>query len=779
MQAGVGRYRGDLCELPAVFLRCKIWGIRGIWGAGRPVETIYGYLERITYYNEETDFLVAKLQEKGKRDLTTIVGRLAGLNPGESLKLSGDWTRDKKFGEQFRVDRYETVVPATVNGIKKYLGSGLIRGIGPVMAERIVRAFGVDTLDVIEAEPGKLATVEGIGAKRIAMITAAWSEQKEIKEVMVFLQGQGVSAAYAAKIFKQYGRESIAVVRDNPYRLAADVRGIGFITADRIAASLGIDPNSVMRAQEGLIYVLNEMMNDGHVYYPLEPLVDKAAEMLKVERGIVSGGAVDRLLEERRIFIEPIGVTEARGAGRGAVDHGADNGAAESGADDRGVYLAAFHTAEANLARSLLSRRGAGPSFRAIDTEKAIAWVEQKQGVTLAGMQREAVAAAAENRLLVITGGPGTGKTTIIRCIAEIFRALKLRTLLAAPTGRAAKRIEEATGCEARTIHRLLQYNFQKGGFQMNQDSPLDADAVVIDEASMIDTILMYNLIKAIPPEASLILVGDIDQLPSVGPGNVLRDIIGSGAFRVITLNEIFRQGRESLIVVNAHRINRGEFPLLRHEGDGTPDFYFIREEEPEKALERILKLCGRGLPKRFGFDPVREVQVLTPMHRGIIGAANLNAELQRVLNPGGTGIARAGRTYKPGDKVIQTVNNYDKEIFNGDIGVITGIDHEAQEVAVDFDGRPAAYGFSELDELELAYAISVHKSQGSEYPAVVMPVMTQHYMMLMRNLVYTGITRGKKLVVLIGAKKALAIAIRNNKTQLRYTLLGKRLSCL
>ena len=723
------------------------------------METIYGYLERITYYNEETDFLVARLQEKGKRELTTIVGRLAGLNPGESLKLTGNWTRDKKFGEQFRVDRYETVVPATANGIKKYLGSGLIKGIGPVMAERIVKTFGADTLDIIETSPEKLVAVEGIGTKRIAMITKAWEDQKEIKDVMVFLQGYGVSAAYAAKIFKQYGKESIEVVRGNPYRLAADIRGIGFITADRIAASLGIDPNSVMRAQEGLIYALNELMSDGHVYYPLEPLVDKTAEMLRVEREIVSQ-AVDRLLEERRIVVERIDTDEAQSANNSAF------------------YLAAFYTAETNLARSLLSRGDGSPNFRPIDTEKAIAWVEQKLGVTLAEMQREAVAAVAQSRLLIITGGPGTGKTTIIRCIAEIFKVLKLRTVLAAPTGRAAKRIEEATGCEARTIHRLLQYNFQKGGFQKNQDSPLDADAVIIDEASMIDTILMYNLIKAIPPEASLILVGDIDQLPSVGPGNVLRDIIDSGVFKVITLNEIFRQSRESLIVVNAHRINRGEFPLLRHEGGGVPDFYFIKEEDPERALERILKLCSRGLPGRFGFNPVREIQVLTPMHRGIIGAANLNAELQRVLNPGGTGVVRAGRTYKAGDKVIQTVNNYDKEVFNGDIGVITGLDQEAQEVAVDFDGRAASYDFSELDELELAYAISVHKSQGSEYPAVIMPVMTQHYMMLLRNLIYTGITRGRKLVVLIGTKRALGIAIRNNKTQLRYTLLGKRLSC-
>jgi len=728
-------------------------------GGGRSVETIYGYLERITYHNEETDFLVARLQEKGKRDLTTIVGRIAGLNPGESLKLTGNWTTDKKYGEQFQVDRYETVVPATVNGIKKYLGSGLIKGIGPIMAERIVKTFGTDTLDIIETSPERLADVEGIGTKRIDMITRAWAEQKEIKEVMVFLQGHGVSAAYAAKIFKQYGRESVAVVQDNPYRLAADVRGIGFITADRIAASLGIDPNSIMRAQEGLIYSLNELMSDGHVYYPLEPLVDKAAEMLKVEREIVSK-AIDGLLEEKRIVIELIDMSETQDL------------------NNRAVYLAAFHTAEVNLARNLLARGDGSPNFRPIDAGRAIDWVEQKLGVTLAEMQREAVVQVARNRLLIITGGPGTGKTTIIRAIFEIFKALKLRTVFAAPTGRAAKRIQEATGCEASTIHRLLEYNFQKGGFQKNQDFPLDADAVVIDEASMIDTILMYNLVKAIPPEASLILVGDVDQLPSVGPGNVLKDIIDSKAFRVITLNEIFRQSRESLIVVNAHRINSGEFPLLRHESGGVPDFYFIQEEDPERALERILKLCSQGLPRRFGFKPVREIQVLTPMHRGHIGAVNLNAELQRVLNPGGTGVARAGKTYKIGDKVIQTVNNYDKDVFNGDIGIITAIDQEAQEVAVDFEGRAASYDFSELDELELAYAISVHKSQGSEYPAVIIPVMTQHYMLLMRNLIYTGITRGKKLVVLVGTKKALAIAIRNNKPQLRYTLLGKRLSC-
>ncbi len=723
------------------------------------METIFGYLERITYYNEETDFLVAKVHERGKPELTTIVGRLAGVTPGESLRLSGKWTRDRKFGEQFQVDRYETVVPATVNGIKKYLGSGLIRGIGPIMAERIVQAFGTETLDIIEASPDRLASVAGIGAKRIAMITRAWEEQKEIKEVMVFLQGHGVSAAYAAKIFKQFGKESIKTVQDNPYRLAADIRGIGFITADRIAASLGLDPNSIMRAQEGIVYILNDLMNNGHVYYPRRQLVAKTAEMLGVEPDIVMNG-VGRLLEDMRIVLDDIVLDDL-----------------DAGAEDEAVYLAPFYTAETNLARFLLALGDGSPSFRPIDTGKAIAWVEQKLGVTLAAMQKEAVARAVQNRLLIITGGPGTGKTTIIRAICEIFTVLAVRTVLGAPTGRAAKRIQEATGCEARTIHRLLEYNYQKGGFQRNQDFPLDADAVIIDEASMIDTILMYHLVKAIPPNATLILVGDVDQLPSVGPGNVLKDIIDSRAFRVITLNEIFRQCQDSLIVVNAHRINAGEFPTLRQEHGGNTDFYFIEEEDPEKILERILKLYSRGLPNRFGFKTVQEIQVLTPMHRGLIGASNLNAELQQVLNPEGTGLSRGGRIYKQRDKVMQTTNNYDKEVFNGDIGIITEIDTEEQELKVDFEGREVAYDFTELDELELAYAISVHKSQGSEYPAVIMPVAIQHYMLLLRNLIYTGITRGKKLVVLVGTKKALAIAIRNNKPQLRYTLLRRRLS--
>ncbi|MBE0466302.1 MAG: ATP-dependent RecD-like DNA helicase [Candidatus Desulforudis sp.] len=711
------------------------------------METIYGYLERITYYNEETHFIVARLQERGKKELTTIVGNLAGLNPGESLKLSGEWVHDKKFGPQFRVEKFETVVPATVNGIKKYLGSGLIKGIGPGTAQRIVKVFGLDTFDVIENSPEDLARVEGVGSKRIAMITRAWDDQKDIKEIMVFLQGHGVSAAHAARIYRQYGKAAVDAVRNNPYRLAADVHGIGFVTADRIARHLGFDLKSILRVEEGTLYVLRELMNEGHVYYPRGSLLEKTATMLEVESEIVRE-ALERLVADKRIVLE-----------------------AEA------VYLSPFFTAEANLSKRLTVLREAPSAIRPVDTEQALLWVEKKLSVRLAEKQREAVALAVRDKVVVITGGPGTGKTTIIKAIVQIFKALQLRVLLAAPTGRAAKRVHESTGYEARTIHRLLEFSPRKNSFQRDQDCPLEADVVIVDEASMIDTVLMYHLVKAIPLPATFILVGDVNQLPSVGPGNVLRDIIDSGEFKVVTLTEIFRQSRESRIVVNAHRINHGEFPDIRRSVSGmASDFYFIAEEDPDKVVETILKLCKERIPKRFGFHPVRDIQVLTPMHKGLTGVGNLNYALQNLLNPGGSGINRGHRTFKVKDKVMQIVNNYDKDVFNGDIGWITAINQEDQEVTVDFEGRAVKYEFPELDELVPAYAVSVHKSQGSEYPAVIMPVTIQHYMLLQRNLLYTGVTRGKQLVVLVGTKKALAIAIRNDKPQKRYSRLRERL---
>jgi exodeoxyribonuclease V alpha subunit len=719
--------------------------------------TIQGLLERITYCNEETDFVVAKLHEDGKRELTTIVGNLSGIKLGESLRLTGSWVHNRKFGEQFRVEKIEVTVPATLFGIQKYLGSGLIKGIGPVMAERIVKKFGLDTLEMIEKRPNRLSEVDGIGPKRIAMIRKAWEEQKEVKEIMIFLQGHGVSAAYSAKIYKHYGNRAIQVVKGNPYRLAQDIQGIGFITADRIAQNIGIASDSIIRAKAGFLYVLNELTGEGHVYWPENHLIRRAKEILKIGEEIIIK-AMTELSGEKEIFLEDIETPE--------------NG--------RAVYLASFYIAERGIAQGLGKLKESPSSIRPIHPEKAIEWIQKKLNIELAQRQKEAILLAGSSKVLIITGGPGTGKTTLIRAILRIFQQLKLKIFLAAPTGRAAKKMSETTGWEAKTLHRMLEYSPRKGSFQKDQDDPLEADVVIIDEASMVDTLLMYHLLKAIPSQAHLILVGDVDQLPSVGPGNVLKDMIDSAIFTVVRLTEIFRQAQESMIVVNAHRVNEGEFPILKEmDRKETSDFYFVEEEDPEKILNKIVTLCSERIPQRFGFHPVRDIQVLTPMHKGLIGVSNLNLELQRRLNPDPSGITLGNRHLKLGDKVMQIVNNYDKDVFNGDMGWIARINQEDRELTVDFDGRLVTYDFSELDEIVLSYAISIHKSQGSEYPAVIMAVSTQHYLLLQRNLIYTGITRARKLVVLIGTQKALAIAIRNNKPQLRFTRLSERLKGL
>jgi exodeoxyribonuclease V alpha subunit len=716
---------------------------------------IHGLLEKISYHNEENDFMVAKLRERDKRELTTIVGNLSGINPGESLKLTGNWVHNKKFGEQFQVEMFEVTVPATLLGIQKYLASGLIKGIGPIMSERIVEKFGLDTLEVIEKKPERLSEVEGIGTKRISMIKKTWEEQKEIKEIMIFLQGHGVSASYSAKIYKQYGNQSIEIVKENPYRLAHDIYGTGFITADKIAQHLGIDQNSLIRAKAGLLYVLNQLTEEGHVYYPENPLIHKAREILHVDEEIIFQ-AIKELSKEKELFLEDLDLE----------------------GNLRAVFLAPFYVAETGVAQRLMNLKESPSNIRPIHAEKAIEWVQQKLGIELARKQEEAVLLAATSKVLIITGGPGTGKTTIITAILRIFQQLKLRILLAAPTGRAAKRMNEATGWGAKTIHRLLEYSPHKGGFKKDQDDPLEADVVIIDETSMVDTLLMHHLLKAIPSQAHVILVGDVDQLPSVGPGNVLKDIIKSGRFTVVTLTEIFRQAQESMIVVNAHKVNQGQLPVIKEiDKPEETDFRFIQEEDPEKILQNILDLCSERIPGQYRFHPLREIQVLAPMHKGTIGVTNLNIELQKRLNPGPSGITRGVWNFRLGDKVMQVVNNYDKDVFNGDIGWISKIDSEEREVVIDFDGRPVPYDYSDLDEITLAYAVSVHKSQGSEYPVVILPVVTQHYLLLQRNLIYTGITRAKKRVVLIGTKKALAIAVRNNKPQRRYTLLSERLA--
>jgi exodeoxyribonuclease V alpha subunit len=721
----------------------------------RAYTSLQGTVERITYVNEETQYVVARLNVPGSRDLATIVGNLPSLTPGETLRLQGTWTHHKKYGHQFLVERYETVVPATVTGIQRYLGSGLIKGIGPVFAARLVDAFGLDTLRVIEEEPARLREVEGIGPLRLRRITAAWAEQKEIREVMLFLQGHGVSSAYAVKIFKAYGQAAIATVQTNPYRLARDIYGIGFKTADRIARNLGVPGDSPLRAQAGIIHVLHELADEGHVYGPEGDLLGEAEAALEIPQDLLAKGIAD-LSRDGEVVVEDL---------------------PEGG---RAIFLKPLHAAEVQVARRLSDLLRAPRVPVQIDAEKALTWVEGVTRLRLASQQREAIRMALCQKALIITGGPGTGKTTILRCIIRILEKKALRIHLASPTGRAAKRMAEATGRDAATIHRLLEWSPGAGGFQRNAERPLETDLVIVDEASMIDIVLMNSLLRAIPLVATLLLVGDADQLPSVGPGTVLKDILDSGRVPAVRLTEIFRQAEQSRIVGNAHRINRGEFPDLSRPPRGQEsDFHFLPEEDAERLQQLIVDLASRRLPARYGLDPLEDIQVLSPMHRGVIGAVQLNAALQTSLNPARSGameVMRGGRVFRAGDRVMQVRNNYDKEVFNGDIGRIARIDTQEQEAVVRVDGRPVTYDFSELDELTLAYAATVHKSQGSEYPAVILPIHTTHYPMLQRNLLYTAATRAKRLLVVVGMKKALATAVRNNATIRRASRLAGRL---
>ena len=724
-----------------------------------PLDRLNGQIERITYSNPENGYTVARVKVPGRFELVTVVGNLMDPMPGEVLKMKGRWTRHARYGDQFRVETYETAAPATEVGIRKYLGSGLIRGVGPKIAERIVDAFGETTLEVIEQDIQALAQVEGLGRKRIDQIRKAWDAQKEIREVMLFLQSHGVSAAYATKIYKHYGDESLPVVRDNPYRLALDIHGIGFLTADRIAQKLGFAHDAPQRAEAGILHVLHAMADEGHVYAPYEELIDRCREMLQVERDPLVE-AFARIERDRRIRIEDVG-----------------DDADDFRPNQKAVYLAGFHVAEKGIARRMRLLLHAPRALTLDDPEATLAEVQARMGLQLADRQVAAVRQALERKVLVITGGPGTGKTTIIRTVLDIVQTgADNRALLAAPTGRAAKRMSEATGRPAVTLHRLLKFSPAKGGFEHTTENPLPCDMLIVDEASMIDTVLMHHLLKAVPGTAVLILVGDVHQLPSVGAGNVLGDVIASGAVPVAALTEIFRQARQSHIVVNAHRIHQGRMPRLDGTAD-TADFFFIQREDPETAAELILHLVRDRIPPRFGLDPVDDVQVLTPMHRGAAGAGNLNAALQEGLNPGEAALVGGHRRFRPGDKVMQIRNDYDRSVFNGDIGRVVGIDAELREACIRFDGREVSYDFGDLDQVSLAYAVSVHKAQGSEYPAVVMPLLMQHYMLLQRNLLYTAVTRGRKLVVLVGTKKALAIAVKNDKTRRRYTRLGERLA--
>ena len=712
--------------------------------------TLEGILERIIYFNEETSFTVARLQVDKSQELVTIVGNMSCPTPGETLRLKGEWITNPKFGRQFRVESCLSVLPATLTGIEKYLGSGLVKGIGPIMAQRLVARFGLETLDIIEGNPRKLLEVDGIGPIRAERIAKAWHEQREAREVMVFLQGHGVSSTYAVKIYKTYGDRAISTVKENPYQLALDISGIGFKTTDRIAQNIGIVPDSQIRAEAGLIHTLSELVDEGHVYTPYEELMDRASSLLGVDKGILDK-ALQRLAEQNRVVIE-------------------------KKQENKAVYLKPLHIAEVNVAKRLKTLLESPRQPIQIDIEKAIEWVKRESSIELAEMQKEALRKAINGKVLVITGGPGTGKTTLINCLITILGRKNQHIVLASPTGRAAKRLSEVTGKEAKTIHRLLEYSPREGCFKRNEEYPLHADMVIIDEVSMVDILLMNHLLKAIPPEATLILVGDVDQLPSVGPGSVLRDIITSGQVETVKLREIFRQARESLIVVNAHRVNHGRFPQTMPLQRRKADFYIMGADKSEKALEQIKELCAHRLPRAFNLNPIDDIQVMTPMHKGIVGVANLNAELQNLLNPAGQAVTRGGRLFRTNDKVMQIRNNYDKEVFNGDIGRVHTIDTEEQNLQVGFEEKIVTYEWHELDELALAYAISIHKSQGSEYPAVIVPILFQHYIMLQRNLLYTAITRAKKLVVLIGHKGAINVAIRNNRVQHRYSELSTRL---
>jgi exodeoxyribonuclease V alpha subunit len=719
---------------------------------------LQGQLERILYSNEETGYTIAKVKISDHEEPITVVGNLLSPTPGEILKIKGTWVTHPKYGEQFKITQYETITPATEHGIERYLGSGLIKGIGPVMAKRIVREFGMETLDVIESNINKLAEVDGIGAGRIETVKKAWDAHKEIRDVMLFLQSHDVSSGYAIKIFKHYGNGSIKIVKENPYRLATDIFGIGFITADKIAEKLGVAKDSLHRAEAGILYVLHQLSEDGHVYYPYESLIEQCKKILGVDRNLIVK-AFGKITSDKRIIIEDL-----------------NQDLEEFKENNKAVYLAKYHLCETGIANKLRLLLHAPKSIENFNDSKAIQWVQAQLSIVLAEKQMEAVKFAIENKVVVITGGPGTGKTTIINAILKIFSKKGTNILLAAPTGRAAKRMNEATSHEAKTIHRMLKFNPKTGEFEHNEHKPLKCDLLIVDEASMADTILMHHLLKAIPLAATFVLVGDVNQLPSVGPGNVLKDIIDSAAVPVVELNEIFRQAKESLIIVNAHKINSGKLPSLKTSREKLQDFYFIEKENPEDALKLILELVGERIPKRFGFDPVDDIQVLTPMHKGVIGTENLNKELQNVLNPREDGINRVNKNFRINDKVMQVKNNYNKEVFNGDIGRITKIDLENQEITISFDGMFVEYDISDLDEVVLSYAVSVHKSQGSEFTAVIMPVLTQHYMLLQRNLIYTGVTRGKRLVVIVGTKKALAIGVKNDKTQKRYTYLRYRL---
>lgn len=711
-------------------------------------ETLAGTVERVTFHNADSGFCVLKVQARGKRDLVPVIGHAPAIGAGEWIVATGLWFTDRQHGLQFKAETLKVTPPTGVEGIEKYLASGYMRGIGPAMAKRIVASFGEATFEIIEAEPDRLKEVAGIGPTRAARIVSGWAEQKAVREIMLFLHAHGVGTARAVRIFRTYGYDAITVMTEDPYRLARDIRGIGFKTADAIAMKLGMRKEAPQRLRAGISFALQTATDEGHCGLPVADLVKLATALLDVEAALIRSALID-VLSTSEVVQDIIG-------------------------DKACIFLAGLHAAERIIAERLLARVSGRPPWPEIDLAKALPWVEAKTGKVLSPSQAEAVRLMLSAKLAVITGGPGTGKTSTLDTLLRILTAKGVRVMLAAPTGRAAKRMSEQTGIEVKTIHRLLEIDPKRGGFSRNEENPLDCDLLVIDETSMVDVPLMNALTKAVPAHAGLLLVGDVDQLPSVGPGQVLADIIGSERVPVARLTEVFRQAAESRIIVNAHRINAGKMPEAAQRGSES-DFHLIEIDEPEAGLATLIEIVTRRIPARYGLDPVRDVQVLTPMQRGVLGARNLNHELQAVLNPNPTAsVERFGWRFSPGDRVMESQNDYDREVFNGDLGTVARIDEEEGAVVVTFEGREVVYPYGELDTLVPAYATTIHKSQGSEYPAVVIPLTTGHWNMLARNLLYTAVTRGKRLVVLTGQRKAIGIAVRGGNMRPRWTKLGQ-----
>jgi exodeoxyribonuclease V alpha subunit len=718
--------------------------------AAAPAEALAGLVERVTFHNPDSGFCVLRIKARGQRDLVTLVGHTATITAGEWVQASGAWVHDRTHGLQFRAQFLRATAPTTVEGIEKYLGSGMIRGVGPVYAKKLVAAFGEHVFDVVEKQPDRLREVPGIGPVRAGRIVAGWAQQKVVREIMLFLHSHGVGTSRAVRIYKTYGPQAVQVVSENPYRLARDIRGIGFRTADQIAGKLGIERTAMIRVRAGVSFALAEAMDEGHCGLPETELVEDTATLLEVDADLVVA-ALAQELEAGDVLADTLDGKPC-------------------------VFLAGLYRAEREIAERLQALAADRPPWPPIDAKRALPWVQERTGLALAPSQQAALSKALVSKVLVITGGPGVGKTTLVNSVLRVLAAKGVRLLLCSPTGRAAKRLSESTGLEARTIHRLLEADPRAGRFKRGEVNPLDCDLLVVDETSMVDVLLMRFLLRALPPRSALLLVGDVDQLPSVGPGHVLADVIASGAVPVVRLTEVFRQAAQSRIVTSAHRINQGRMPDLSPQEEGS-DFYFVDASDPEDAVRKVIAVVRERIPRRFGLDPVRDIQVLCPMNRGGVGARSLNAALQAALNPPREGEARVERfgwSYAAGDKIMQVENSYEREVYNGDLGVVRSVDPEESVLTAEFDGREVAYSFGELDELALAYATTVHKAQGSEYPAVVIPVTTQHYPMLQRNLFYTGITRGKRLVVLVGQRRALGIAVRDEKTRRRWSKLGE-----